>query len=385
MQAMTVAHKSTCDVLIIGAGPAGAYLAYLLAAKGYSVAAIDKEAFPRYKVCGGGLCARSVKLLPFDIAPVVVDKTTAAFVSLRNRHLCLKKLDDPIIHMVKREDFDAFLIEKAVSKGIRFLDQTRLETITSSKYGVEVQTSSGSFKAQVVVGADGVHSKTALLTGLGPARNLLPAIEAEAFMTRPDLLEDYHGCVHFDLAIPPQGYGWIFPKAEHLSIGVFSTLQKEKGLKRAFSEYLEIKGLKESIRLQRLKGHMIPAGLKTRKRIASSNSLLVGDAAGFADPITGEGIYQALSQAELAAAAIGNFLQGSPDGLKTYERMVMKKFRKEHIYAWLLGAFFYRLPALSHPLLRRHSELVTDLHIDIITGKRSYKDLFKIALLLKRP
>ncbi len=382
---MGAPFSRTFDILIVGAGPAGSYLAHLLAHQGVSVAIIDKEPFPRYKVCGGGLCLRAVNLLPFDLSSVVEDRITSAVVTLKCQTICHKQTQDPMIYMVSREVFDTFLMEKAIMSGANFWDATALRSVEPLNSAIEIKTSKGAFKTKLIAGADGALSKTARLLGLGPAPNLLPAIEAEIAINDLNLFANYRGCVHFDLAIPPHGYGWIFPKNDHLSVGVFSTRKKERKLKFALQQYMEHKGLQDSAKLLSLRGHTIPAGLVTRRHLITKRGLLLGDAAGFADPITGEGIYHALAQAELAASCILDFLKGDEKSLKRYEKSLFTYFKREHLYAWLLGAFFYKIPALSHRLLRRHADLITDLHIDVITGQRLYKDLIKIALWLKRP
>ena len=373
------------DILIVGAGPAGSYLAYLLASKGIKVALIDKKTFPRKKLCGGGLCARSVKLLPFDISPVVEKKITSAIVTLKGHPICHKKLSKPIIYMVSRENFDEFLVKKAIAKGAHFFDQTSLKEIASTTKEITIKTSKGPFKAKLIAGADGALSKTARLLGFGMLQNLLPAIETEIPTSHPSLNTNHLEAVHFDLAIPLHGYGWLFPKKEHISAGLFSTQKKEHNLKKLLANYLQIKNIKNDNPLDLAKGYVIPAGIKTRKQIITNFGLLLGDAAGFADPITGEGIFHALTQAQIASTHIEQFLNGVTTSLKNYQNQIMQQFKKEHIYAWILGSFFYKMPFLSHIMLKKYNKLITDLQIDIITGKRNYKELLLIALLLKRP
>jgi len=372
------------DILIVGAGPAGSFLAYLLAQNGIKVALIDKKAFPRDKLCGGGVCARSIALLPFDISSVVEETITTAFVSLKTNILCKKSVSSPIIYMVKRKSFDAFLVKKAISQGVHFFDQTKLEEISHDRNLVKIRTSKGLFRARLIAGADGALSKTAKLMGLGASKNLLPAIETEISISDPQEMRKYKQNVHFDLAIPRHGYGWVFPKRDHLSVGLFSTRKKEHALKRILVQYVKLKGIEGHFKMNSVRGYMIPAGIKTRKQLVTSFGLLLGDAAGFADPITGEGIYHALAQAEIAAANVESFLNGSHAALQNYERQIMQKFKREHLFAWLLGSFFYNIPLLGHAVLKRHVNLITNLLIDVITGKRNYQELFFIALMLKK-
>ena len=112
---------SDYDVIIVGAGPAGALLGYLLARQQFQVLMIEKKKFPRYKPCGGGLTRRTLALLPFDISQIVEDTTTRARVSLSGEILFEKAYPDPIIAMVMRDKLDALLTDRALQAGAAFV------------------------------------------------------------------------------------------------------------------------------------------------------------------------------------------------------------------------------------------------------------------------
>ena len=100
------------DILVVGAGPSGSYLAYLLSKNGFIVKIIDKEDFPRDKVCGGGISNKTVELLDFDISPVIQKNIAGAFLSYQNKNTIIKDLEGGSGVTVLRRDFDNFILEK---------------------------------------------------------------------------------------------------------------------------------------------------------------------------------------------------------------------------------------------------------------------------------
>ena len=116
--------RTDSDVLIVGAGPAGSFLGYLLARTGFDVTIIDKATFPRDKVCGGGLSNKTVELLPFDISPVMQRRVTGAFLTYQNRDTVVKDMGERGGIAVLRSAFDHFLLRKAIDAGGRFHGNT---------------------------------------------------------------------------------------------------------------------------------------------------------------------------------------------------------------------------------------------------------------------
>lgn len=117
------------DAIIVGAGPAGSHMAWLLAREGLRVAIIDREAFPRDKVCGGGLSRKALNLLGVDISPVIERRMTGAFISYRNHSTIVKDTLTSPGCTVLRNAFDEFLLQRAVSADAQFF-RTRLLPIS---------------------------------------------------------------------------------------------------------------------------------------------------------------------------------------------------------------------------------------------------------------
>jgi geranylgeranyl reductase family protein len=371
--------KKSFDCIISGAGPAGAYLGYLVSALGFKCLILEKKSVPRYKTCGGGLTRRTIDLLPFNLDGVIEDMAFKARLGFGRGLTGEAVSEQPMIGLVMRSRFDAYLVSKAEEAGAAVLTDTALENASLSPGGsIDVKTSKGAFKTLILAGADGVNSRVARVMGLWKNRVGCPAIEAEVYPDDPGLIDTWRGCVDFDFGAAPKGYGWVFPKADHLSVGVFSTGRKVTDLKGSLLKYLAGKGLNET-EIKGFRGHMIPLGPHDGP-FANKNSLLVGDAAGLADPITGEGIYHALRQAEIAAGCIARSLTDSKMDLATYNSLIKKEFLQELGYAKRLARLFYDLPRLSHLLVRAKKDRVIGYHLDIITGRRTYRELFFKAL-----
>ena len=371
--------KKSFDCIISGAGPAGAYLGYLVSALGFKCLILEKKSVPRYKTCGGGLTKRTIDLLPFSLDGIIEDMAFRARLGFGRGLTAEAASEQPMIGLVMRSKFDSYLVSKAEEAGAMVLTDTAFENASLSHGGsIDVKTSKGVFKALILAGADGVNSRVAREMGLWKNGVGCPAVEAEVYPADQRLMDVWRGCVDFDFGAVSKGYGWVFPKADHLSVGVFSTDRKVKDLKGSLLKYLSEKGLDE-MEIKGFRGHMIPLG-PHEGPFANKNSLLVGDAAGLADPITGEGIYHALRQAEIAARCIARSLTDSKSDLATYNNLVKKEFLQELRYAKRLARLFYDLPRLSHLLVKAKKDRIIGYHLDIITGRKTYRELFFKAL-----
>jgi geranylgeranyl reductase family protein len=368
-------HRTIYDVIVVGAGPAGSFLAYLLAAGGHlKVLLIDKKDFPRYKTCGGGLTRRALRLLPFDLAPVIEDRARTAVVSIDHRPVYRRSFAEPIIAMVMRDRFDAFLLDQARRAGSQWLPGVRFEDLVPQAGGLRVLTSAGRFDARVLIGADGVNSTAARALGLRIKRRRFYALEAEVAIRSTALLAQFRGSVHFDFGVIPGGYGWVFPKKNHLSVGVLTAARSDRGLKACFNAYLQKKIAADS-GVTKLAGYSIPWGTGAKSVFAGCRGLLVGDAAGLTDPISGEGIYHALNQARMAAPVIEKFVRGSDPDLEGYDRHMQLAYRREMLHACGMNRFLYGCERLSHPILKRSGELLAEHFLNITIGRSTYRQL----------
>jgi len=365
------------DVIIVGAGPGGALLAYLLARQGVTPLIIDQHRLPRYKACGGGLTRRSLEALPFSVDGVIEDYSYQAVLTVGNRPVLVKRQDHPIIGMVMRDKFDFFLVEQAEAAGAVLSDQTGFRSLSGPPGDLTIETSRGDYGARIVVGADGVNGRVARALGLSVRRDLLIALESEVYLDHPKRLDAFHGTAYFDYGVIPGGYGWIFPKKDHLSVGIGSMAWKKIRLKRHLNHYMELKGLTSRTRIKTMRGHAIPYRPDQRNNLANSQGLLVGDAAGITDPVSGEGIYHALRQAHLASAIIIDALESGNQRLEQYNEIIKREFLGDLRFAQRLGTLLFKYPRFGGRVLEHHGHRLADHVLRITAGHESYRDLYR--------
>jgi geranylgeranyl reductase family protein len=365
-----ISYDMTRDVLIVGAGPSGAYLGYLLARQGFKVLIIDKATFPRDKVCGGGISNKTIELLDFDISPVVHHRVNGAFLTFQNQDTVVKDLDDRGGAAVVRAEFDNYLLQKAVKVGAEFRGNTAFVGAKRSLNLLAVETTGGTVTTRYLVGADGVFSQVRSALFGRDLVTYAPAVEALVYLP-PATLNRIGKRVLFDFGGMPRGYGWIFPKRDHLNVGVFSiykTASIQSDLRRFMSWY---RVLDSPLKVKQL-GSAIPLR-NTRRHSQSGRVLLLGDAAGFAESFYGEGIHFALKSALVASKALAMSFD-APES-NTYQQLVQKDLHDDLAYSELNAKLFF--PRQSFGFYRMvRSQHVNYYFSELIAGRVGHKECF---------
>lgn len=358
------------DVAIIGAGPAGAAAAIELGGSGLRVGIVEKALPPRYKTCGGGVLRRAASLLPVDIRSTIEREChTAELVhhSPALRFLCRR--DRPIVSMVMRDRFDHLLTCAAEQRGAILLAGTTLLDVTATAHDVRISTSGGELSARFLIAADGANSAVARKTRRPELRDVVPALECEVSV-EPAEFERLGQTARFDFGFVPAGYAWVFPKRDHLSIGVLTTRRGAANLPEYYRRYLDHLGIGTPLREER-HGYIIPC--RPRARLFElPRVLFVGDAAGLADPVTAEGITAGILSGQLAAHAI---LQAGLDVdivQQTYRASLQNKLLSDLRIARGLAAVLYRWPRVRARLLSRHGQRLSELVTQIVSGELTY-------------
>ena len=353
---------------IVGGGPAGATLAYELAKRGIETLLLEKEKLPRYKCCAGGVTSRAAALLDFDISTVAEDVIHELSFTFNLGSPCRGQHSQPLMHTVMRSVFDHSLVKKAQQLGAVLMDGQKVTQVQVSGDCVEISTGDKVFRSRLVVRADGAHSVVARELAMGRRIEYFVGVESGIVVPEKELAK-WKSRAQVDLGCIPGGYGWVFPKRNHLSIGIGCKASKARDLRAHHRKFLNSLNV-GSYAIPRSCSHLIPTCTRGRL-IWQDKALLLGDAAGLADPLTGEGIYNAIQSAQLAASVIEGSLARGTLGLGDYQQIVEKKIVSELKIARRLSKFFVRFPHLAFRMLGQNEEVWKAIR-DLMLGEIDY-------------
>lgn len=359
------------DAVVVGAGPAGASAAHVLAEGGARVLLLEKARLPRYKPCGGGITPRARALSP--LAAGCLPETVARSLHLRGEGRQVRCDLPETIDMTMRDRFDAYLVEQAVAAGAELRDSTPLRAMERMGGGIRVQAGSDNIHTSYLIGADGANGVSAGMAGFEAMAEPATAIEAE-LAVREETRQRYDAAALLDFAAMRGGYAWIFGKGDHLSVGVYTIDRRaRRDLRPALAAFVAgHPDLREGRTLLQ-RGHRVPlaGGRQTRRR---GPVLLAGDAAALADPLTGEGISYALASGRRAGASVLAALQGADGALPGYERYVQRDLCGDLRYARLVARIAYRYPGFGLRLTEEHAGMRM-LTAAAISGTLEYRAL----------
>jgi geranylgeranyl reductase family protein len=335
------------DAIVVGAGPAGCAAAYDLAVAGQSVLLVDKRDFPRDKACAGGLTIKAVKALRYSIEPVV--RQVVRRVQLEGGSLSSSlKSRDPICVMTVRSELDEYCLGKTIEVGACFRRIGALQQIVRSKNGVQLITAGETYRTRFLVGADGASGQVRRLCAAGPWFSQGFALEVKTAMPREEI------DLTFDFASVPDGYAWIFPKGDHLNVGVYAPSSTTGLTRNLLLSY--VKNRVKTDTLDQVIGQYLgigASGCETEYVQPEMRDcvLLVGDAGGFVDPLTGEGIYGALLSGQAAASAILSEARGEGAAVEAFAAS-LSGYRQTLRFSLRAAAAFYADPARGFRAMR---------------------------------
>jgi flavin-dependent dehydrogenase len=290
---------------------------------------VDKATFPRDKPCGGGITTRAFAQCPVDPTPVVEEEVDLVELRFRYDDSVVRRAGSPVIRMTQRRRLDAFLLDAARDRGVEVREGQTIDAPRAP--------------AEYVIAADGANGTTAKAFGLGGG--IVHGVAYEGNVGY-DVVERarYARRAVIELADIPGGYGWVFPKGDHVNVGVGAWQQEGPRIRDHLARVCEAHGL-DAGQLDGLRGHRLPLR-RPATRVAGERALLVGDAAGLIDPVSGDGMYECFVSSRLAVEAI---LAGRPED---YPVTLDAALARLHGASWKLKRALDRWPGASWRIAR---------------------------------
>jgi geranylgeranyl reductase family protein len=321
------------EAIVVGGGPGGSTVAWRLAQAGVRTLLLDAAVFPRVKICAGWVTPTALEDVEIDPAryPLTIQPFTAcrlAFAGARHETRWQRAASYGIL----RREFDHHLLERAAAAGADVRCGVRVGEVAVTREGVRVVTARGELEATVVIGAGGHHCPVARALGqISTREEVVVAQESETQLTPPQQAALAPFLDAPELYVEPdlRGYGWYFPKGGWVNIGIGVTGGGDGSLPRrreALLTALRASGrLPADVPIAPFKGHAYVVRRQAPRRLTGPRFCLVGDAAGLARDLSGEGIGPAIRSGRLAAEAVTALLRrGTP--LEGYERQVVRLY-----------------------------------------------------------
>lgn len=365
------------DVIVIGGGPAGSTAARGCTERGFKTLLIDKALFPRYKPCGGALSFRTINSLGFKIPQEMIEAECKGVNVYYKGEMSSYEKEGRVAVMVSREKFDNLLFEMAKERGCMALTGERVVSVESAGGYIKVNTEKGSYLARFVVGADGANSIVSrFINGMGH-KEFLSATAFVSMITPPpspplkggekrggEFLKFYFGNVR-------GGYAWVFPHGRYLSAGIWGLNWLNSAPLDSMKRFLS----SNNFSTDNIIGHKMPLWDRRRK-ICSENILLAGDAGGFVDSFSGEGISNAILSGRIAAESIAESLKNGESVGDNYKIKCHNLFVNNLKYSMYFTRLIFRFPefflksfVLDNSLLRQY--------LEDQASNTSYKDYIK--------
>lgn len=380
------------DVGIVGAGPAGCAAAILLAKKGFNVTIFEKEKIPRYKACGGGVaikCEKAFLELGIDIEEVALQKYRGFIISYEDLKAKVD-LNDKIGWGVYREDFDYLLTQNAVYSGANFR-KIKVNGIKEMNGEILLSTDCGIKKTDVLLAADGIKSTIRDNLNIFYDNNKLGFCLVSEINEEKNRIESFNDLLQLDFTYMKKGFCWAFPKKEgntiNVGIGGYlnSIRENTASLKDMLIKFVKSNNIANDIK--HFNGALLPFG-GTVDCFGKGNIILLGDAAGLASPLTGEGIPYALESGIIASNSVSKYFEDQIPIIESYSNGITPITTELNKYAMILQNKLFGSDSHRRRIVKMCTqndyltETISKIFMHIIPYEEGIKRLSTVNLLI---
>jgi geranylgeranyl reductase family protein len=362
------------DLIIAGAGPAGSSAAREAGKAGMNVLLIDKDRFPRYKPCGGGLSERALSYLDFSLPENICERSiTGARIRFGDRVIDRHK-DYRLTVTLTRSIFDDFLLKKAQEIGVHVATGKKVLDFREDSEKVEVRAGDETYRSKYLIVAAGSQNRLKERVRDRDGKDRYGICMVTEVPEENDAIDARLGnALEFHFGVARMGYGWIFPHDGYYSVGIGGMAKDMSNPRRSMIGFLRKNGFAGSYKLR---GHLIPFGGITRP-VASPRVLLSGDSAGFVDSFTGEGIAYAIKSGQNAAQTVADKLEDDDlDLAESYQQRCKKDFGDDLKYSLIMAKIMHSWPEMFFRMLATRDDFL-DKFLEVPAMKGTYKSLIR--------
>ena len=342
-------NKTKCilkyDIIIVGAGPSGCTCAFELRKENKKVLLIDKYSFPRHKACAGGITIKALQQLPIDIGHLVQHCSRKMIFRFDDKRKIELFNNSGSCVMVIREEFDNYYFQETLKQGVEFKKIKKIKNIVSDTNKVILDIDDNKYECSYLIGADGANSSVRKLTSTLKFKNPVYAYEGLVKKNGTDEMST-------EFIFNKYGYAWIFPKKDHYNVGIGNLINKANAPKLKKKDLYDFVNKRfKTDKIDKITGFPIGTEGENYKTI-SDKVFLVGDAAGLAESLLGEGIYNAIISGKYAAKSIINdYKNGTFQAKDNYN--IFLKYLTDELKLYKKGAkILYGFPKISYFMMR---------------------------------